>query len=91
MKNSKTAKTPGTKDKWEERADAKGVRCNEPAAVAPIEWPQQWLPHEGFPLVSNGLTPDGKYTWAELDAVLRKHGSSLAERIEALGRRNTRH
>lgn len=39
---------------------------------------------EGLPR-PEGRTPDGKYTWAELDAKLRQQGSSLAERVERLG------
>lgn len=55
------------------------------AAKGPIVWPKEWATDGGFPIANQDRTPDGKHSWAETDAALRKEGSSLAERVEALG------
>jgi hypothetical protein len=54
------------------------------ATATPIGWPRDWPPSEGFPIANEQRTPDGKHTWAELDAVLKTDGSSLDERVGAL-------
>jgi hypothetical protein len=61
-----------------------GGRVGGAATTTPIEWPPEWSPSEGFPIANEQRTPDGKHTWAELDAVLKTDGSSLDERVHAL-------
>jgi hypothetical protein len=50
------------------------------AAQATIEWPTDWNPDEGWPAVGSARSPDGRM-WAEIDAELKAHGSSLADRV----------
>jgi hypothetical protein len=56
--------------------DQKDVRTVAPSGV---QWPADWNPEEGWPEVGDGRTPDGTRSWAEIDAVLREHGTSLEE------------
>jgi hypothetical protein len=57
------------------------IGAGVPAAPhATIEWPTDWNPDEGWPDTGLARSPDGR-TWGELDAALKAHGSSLAERV----------
>ncbi|HEX2880959.1 MAG TPA: hypothetical protein VHO25_15615, partial [Polyangiaceae bacterium] len=56
----------------------------EDPASPGIQWPQEWDPKEGWPVDLDARAPGSPYTWGELDDVLKKQGSSLAERIGKL-------
>jgi hypothetical protein len=63
---------------------AEAANTSAPEAASGIRWPAEWDPEEGWPEVGDGLTPDGTRTWAEVDRILREHGTSLEDVVAKL-------